>query len=346
MYSFREHLTRKNISPHTAIIIGTFTCIFIPVIPILIFKLGFIVYALMFTGMILSFFAFHLNYFIFVNQFIIKRKRIFLYILANYLLSVLIATILWIISTQFHNQDGSLIITNPVTWILIDNAPFTFLIAVFAIAVKMTVEWFRTKNRQLELEKIANQAELQNLKNQLNPHFVFNSLNNIYALIDLDKEKAQNALLELSKLLRYVLYDNKNEKTLLAKELAFTNSYIDLMKLRLADNTSVYVKITNNPEDYLIAPLLFATLIENAFKHGVSQEEKSFIDITIERDGSHIKCEVRNSYFPKKENDYSGSGIGIANLCKRLELIYPDKHTYTTNIIDNTYIAILTIELE
>ena len=161
----------------------------------------------------------------------------------------------------------------------------------------------------------------------------------------MDQEKAQEAVLSLSKTLRYVLYDNNQEKVSLDKDLAFTKSYIDLMSLRLTDNVSMKVNISEKTDGLTIAPLMFITQVENAFKHGISQTSPSFINIDIDIKDRTIICSVKNSYFPKNENDYSGSGIGIDNLQRRLSLIYPGNHSYKYTILDNVYVSELKITL-
>jgi LytS/YehU family sensor histidine kinase len=222
---------------------------------------------------------------------------------------------------------------------------FMMLTASMAVAIRVTLEWQHTDREKAKMEIVASQAEIKNLKNQLNPHFLFNTLNNIYSLMRMDQEKAQNAVLSLSKTLRYVLYDNNQEKVSLDKELAFTKSYIELMSLRLTDKVNVSVNISEKTDGLTIAPLMFITQVENAFKHGISQTSPSFIDIDIDIKDRTILCSVKNSYFPKNENDYSGSGIGIDNLQRRLSLIYPGKHSFHYSTLNNVYISELKITL-
>jgi LytS/YehU family sensor histidine kinase len=222
---------------------------------------------------------------------------------------------------------------------------FMMLTASMAVAIRVTLEWQHTDREKAKMEIVASQAEIKNLKNQLNPHFLFNTLNNIYSLMRMDQEKAQEAVLSLSKTLRYVLYDNNQEKVSLDKDLAFTKSYIDLMSLRLTDKVNVRVNISEKTEGLTIAPLMFITQVENAFKHGISQAAPSFIDIDIDIHEKVILCSVRNSFFPKDVNDYSGSGIGIDNLQRRLSLIYPGKHSFNYSTLNNVYISELKITL-
>lgn len=222
-----------------------------------------------------------------------------------------------------------------------DLFPLVLIIGL-SVAIRMTQNWYNTEAERRELEKSKTEAELKNLKNQLNPHFLFNTLNNIYSLIAFSPEKAQQSVHDLSKLLRYVLYDNQHFVPI-SKELVFIENYIALMKIRLSDAVQVEVNISDQiNHDTKIAPLLFITLIENAFKHGISYSEPSFIKINLHEDGNkHIVCQIENSYFPKDNKDKSGSGIGLVNLQKRLALLYPDQHSLTVGKDGNIYRAIL-----
>ena len=212
-----------------------------------------------------------------------------------------------------------------------------------SVAIKMTNRWIQSENEIRELEKSRTEAELKNLRNQLNPHFLFNTLNNIYSLTVLSPEKAQQAIMDLSKLLRYVLYENSPEFVPLQKEMEFVRNYVELMRLRLTDNTEIKVSLPQSKNSgTLIAPLLFISLIENAFKHGISNSQPSFIHIDIsEYSDQRIVCTIENSYFPKNENDKSGSGIGLDNLRKRLELLYPERYLLNIEQTDDKYISAL-----
>ncbi len=215
-----------------------------------------------------------------------------------------------------------------------------------AVSIKSIHNLYKTEEKQKEEKRARTEAELKNLKNQLNPHFLFNTLNNIYALIAISQDKSQEAVMDLSKLLRYVLYDSDAREVPISKELDFLKNYVELMRLRFADNVEVKMTtdISQNPH-LAIAPLLFITFIENAFKHGVSSCKKSFIHFSIvATDPQTIRCEIANSYFPKsEEQDKSGSGIGLENLKKRLELLYPGKYAYNVETTNEIYKSTLTI---
>ncbi len=216
-----------------------------------------------------------------------------------------------------------------------------------AVSIKMTRRWYEAEASRQELEKSKTEAELKNLKNQLNPHFLLNTLNNIYALIAFDSDKAQKAVQELSKLLRYVLYENQEDYVPLLREIEFIRNYIELMKIRLNDNVTVRTSFrTIQGSNTMIAPLIFISLIENAFKHGTSATESSFIDISLEeRVDETVLCRIVNSHYPKTDMDKSGSGIGLEQVRKRLELLYPGRYIWRRSVSEDkqTYESMLII---
>lgn len=220
-------------------------------------------------------------------------------------------------------------------------------VAGLSTAIRVSLRWRRTEKRLVQTERAKTEAELKNLKSQLNPHFLLNTLNNIYALIAFDSVRAQEAVQELSRMLRYVLYDNQSPLVPLSKELDFIDNYISLMRIRLPKSVEISVKLEAGEKPLVIAPLVFVSLIENAFKHGVSPTEPSFISISIcgHVDG-RVTCEILNSNFPKNEDDKSGSGIGLMQVQRRLELAYPGSYEWVKGTDDDgrTYISVLTIQ--
>ena len=203
------------------------------------------------------------------------------------------------------------------------------LIIALAVAVRMVQRWQHIEEARKEAEAARAEAELSNLRNQLNPHFLLNTLNNIYALIAFDRDKAQTAVGELSKLLRHVLYENQQDFVPLCKEADFMRNYIELMKIRMTDNVKIETNINVQPNDSTpVAPLIFISLIENAFKHGISPQGKGEIKIDLNQVDGNITCEIHNTSYPKRGNDKSGSGIGLEQVSRRLELMYPDRYTW------------------
>lgn len=220
--------------------------------------------------------------------------------------------------------------------------------AGLSVAICMSKRWSEAEAERREAVKSRTEAELKNLRNQLNPHFLLNTLNNIYALIAFDSEKAQQAVQELSKLLRYVLYDNQQMFVPLKKEIDFICNYIELMRIRVSARVNIQTQFNIKPQSQTpIAPLIFISLIENAFKHGISPVEPSFISITISEDNDKITCTIRNSNHPKTEADKSGSGIGLEQVKKRLELIYPESYKWDRHVSDDgkEYLSNITIYL-
>lgn len=219
-------------------------------------------------------------------------------------------------------------------------------IAALAVVIRMSMEWQKAEKARREAENARTDAELKTLRNQLSPHFLLNTLNNIYALIAFDSEKAQLAVLELSKMLRHMLYDNHQKFVSLQSETDFIQNYIELMRLRLPREVVVETDIRIHPErNTQIAPLIFISLIENAFKHGISSTEPSFVSITLQEEADGIHGIIRNSNFPKSSADKSGSGIGLEQVKRRLQLLYPQQYEWHYGPTDEggTYVSDLKI---
>ena len=214
---------------------------------------------------------------------------------------------------------------------------FNLSVVLFiATSMEISSRWHQMEDERIEMEAARKEAELANLRSQINPHFLLNTLNNIYALTAFDTEKAQKAIMELSKMLRHMLYDNQQSMVTLKEEIQFIGNYVNLMKLRLPQNVEVRFH-SNYPEpcNIQVAPLIFISLVENAFKHGVSPTEKSFIDINISAEKDLLTCEIKNSNYPKTQQDRSGHGIGLQQVERRLNLSYPQRHTWKKGITDN-----------
>lgn len=214
---------------------------------------------------------------------------------------------------------------------------FNLSVVLFiATSMEISSRWHQMEDERIEMEAARKEAELANLRSQINPHFLLNTLNNIYALTAFDTEKAQKAIMELSKMLRHMLYDNQQNMVNLKEEIQFISNYVNLMKLRLPQNVEVRFH-SNYPEpcNIQVAPLIFISLVENAFKHGVSPTEKSFIDISISAEKDLLTCEIKNSNYPKTQQDRSGHGIGLQQVERRLNLSYPQRHTWKKGITDN-----------
>jgi sensor histidine kinase YesM len=230
---------------------------------------------------------------------------------------------------------------------------FQMLLYVISIGLSTSValveKWQKDEALRGELERQRINTELSYLKAQINPHFFFNTLNNIYSLTTLDVTKAQEALLKLSRMMRYVLYENQKDTTLLTKEVKFIEDYLELMKMRLSQKVHLVVKLEEPKEDLVIAPMLFLPFLENCFKHGVSSQQESEISISLEVMGDTVFFETKNSIFPIQPDSPEAleNGIGLVNTQRRLSLLYPEKHRLKLGKDENSgqYGVHLTINL-
>ena len=214
---------------------------------------------------------------------------------------------------------------------------------VFALAIRYAQRNFSLEIAQKEAQAHKLQADLTQLRYQLQPHFFFNALNNIYSLIAFDPQKAQQSVHSLSKLMRHFMQNSDQKQISLAEEVDFLQQYISLMQLRLTDKTTVQVDFPKQVPQLTIAPLLFISLVENAFKHGVSATSTTTLSFSLRVEGDTIIFRSENTKIPTQESLYS-SGIGIDNLKKRLTLLYPERHQYTIEEKEGRYIAQLTID--
>ncbi len=228
------------------------------------------------------------------------------------------------------------------------NSVFMFsLVSVLALGLRIATAYAdkEKQNRELEKEKLA--SELGMLKSQVSPHFFFNTLNNIYALTESGSSDAGNAVLKLSKMMRYVLYESEQGNASLKQEISFMNNYIDLMRLRLNEKINISVDFSPHSGDISIPPMIFISFIENAFKHGISYRDNSFIEISLHSDPQQLTFTCRNSNFDKQaENPKLRTGIGLENIRKRLSLIYPGRHTLSLNETPEVYEVNLRIILD
>lgn len=299
--------------------------------------------------MILSFMLVaYVNWIWLIDRYLIK-KRIGRFILLNVLLVVAAMIITHLIYRYaFPAFDVPAPRPQMPRWVammrfFVGNSLLYVLVILVCMAIKMTSRWYRAENLRRELESKRTEAELQSLKSQLNPHFLFNTLNNIYSLIQIDTDRAQEAVHNLGDMLRYVLYDSAEATVPLNKEVNFLKDYIALMKIRQPKDVKLEISLPVEPSSKEIAPMLFISPIENAFKHGVAHSQPSFIKIDIKEEPDAVVCEIVNSSFPKADGDRSGSGIGIKNLTQRLELIYPGRYEYTHGETEGVYRAYLKV---
>ncbi len=222
-------------------------------------------------------------------------------------------------------------------------------VLVLAIVIKWFKYWFREqKSNQLLIEEKL-KAELNFLKAQVHPHFLFNTLNNLYALTLKKSKEAPEVVLKLSDLLNYMLYECTADKVLIEKEIKLLKDYISLEKIRYGERLNISLNILGNAEGMQVAPLMLLPFVENSFKHGVSEEmDEAWVSIDIELKEDRLTLKVENSKSKHEERidefNYK-QGIGLKNVRRRLELLYPEQHTLEMHDSDDSFLIILTIEL-
>jgi sensor histidine kinase YesM len=225
------------------------------------------------------------------------------------------------------------------------NAIYLFILVVFISgAIRVVQEWLdmEKKNRKIEAERL--QSELSFLHAQINPHFLFNTLNSIYGLALIRSELTADAVIRLSSLMRYILQDVSKEKVALEDEIQSVQNYVELQKMRLSSTVDIHLIISGDPANQEIPPLILLGFVENAFKYGTSSHEKTSIKLEIEIVGALLVFKTSNSIFPGRDRNES-FGIGTRNSERRLQLIYPGRHKFS--IINNgkSYHLHLTIQL-
>lgn len=280
-----------------------------------------------------------ISFYVLVPYIFFKGHR-FLYCVAT-------LALLLLVDYRFFFNDVSML---PKSWqdgfySLIGSSLFIHLIVAFAaFALRSYLRTLSVQHKLEEEQRKSTEAELNWLKNQLNPHFLFNSLNNISSLTQIDPDQAQDAIAQLSDLLRYALYESNKPRVPLMSELEFMQNYISMMKLRCSALTTVNVDFpTTCPATITVAPLIFISFIENAFKHGVSNTTATEINISLIQGTGNMVFECRNTNLPKSIADQSGSGIGLENTHRRLELLYPGKYEWQQQIVDNEFRIRITI---
>ncbi|HVN56929.1 MAG TPA: histidine kinase [Bacteroidales bacterium] len=229
---------------------------------------------------------------------------------------------------------------------IVGYASSSLFMVFLSLGLRVLERQSRIEKIQEEMEKAKLSSELAFLKSQISPHFFFNTLNNIYSLIGRNNEDSKNAVIKLSRLMRYVLNESGQENKFLSNEIEFMNNYIDLMKLRIVSKTRLNVNFPSDYKDITIPHLLFISLIENAFKYGISVQDESFVSIKLECGENNIFFSCENGLPDTgKEHIFTSSGIGLKNLKKRLDLLYPGRHQLSINRTRDKFEASLNIRL-
>jgi two-component system LytT family sensor kinase len=286
---------------------------------------------------------FYLNYLVYIPKFLNEKKyaiygtviaiTIVLFGLGKYGVGILYKPYVLI---HMHHE---LSFGQYFTGTLFTSLTFVFL----SIVLKFTTDWFLNERIQRDLENQRLSAELSFLKSQINPHFLFNSLNSIYSLAYQRSETTPDAILKLSEIMRYMLYECNDNEVSLEKELQYLQNYIDLQKIRFGTKAFIDFKINGKVDGQQIVPLLLIAFIENAFKHGVANDEASPIRMLIEIDENKLYFYIQNKKH--SNNRDSLGGIGLINVKRRLDLLYPN--SYKLDIVDDdkSYTCELSLKL-
>ena len=301
----------------------------------------------LFHGPLIIYFA---NFYIF-GPYLFFRRKFWWFALCNILLIIAINSRLFfgytIIKERMPDMPDMPDMPNAVWSAFLVSIFLTLLLNIVIGTIAIGIRHFiriRQIKQQLQDEKAKNtEAELAWLKNQINPHFLFNTLNNISSLTQIDPDAAQDAIAQLSDLLRYAMYETNKKTVPIQGEVEFMRNYISLMKLRCNEKTEVTTSF-DILQDTEIAPLLFISLIENAFKHGVSSSRPSMIDIRLLQDGNQIIFNCDNTNYPKDDADRSGSGIGLENTRRRLDLMYAGRYRWEQSLENNIYHVKITLK--
>lgn len=280
--------------------------------------------------------TFLLFYFYFAPRFF-RRE----YLLLNISLSIvytLLWSVVWVLYFNYFNDQSQ--ITDQVFFI--SGIGHTIVYVVYGIIIRIGIEWFKALHENEELEKQNAKTELALLRSQINPHFLFNSLNNIHAYSKKDPDKSGFAIIKLSEIMRYMLYDANKDYVHLYKEIKYISDFLELQKMRF-DFDFIDYKISHIPDHILIAPLIFIPFVENAFKHG-RKDEDAKIKLSINYENNNLKFYCYNIIRKSTHTEEKQiGGIGIKNIKRRLELIYPKRYELEIKETYKEYEVFLTL---
>lgn len=284
---------------------------------------------------------------VYSNMYFLVPKLLFQKKYSAYCLSVLIVTI---ISVLIRKSGGYFFVTNVKLDPYKEDVgafPFSFIIFIIisaSAAIKLFQQWMRDAELITELEQVNTIAELEQLKNQINPHFLFNMLNNANVLIKKDPEKASQVLMKLSDLLRYQLYDSTREKVFLTSDIHFLEDFLNLEKIR-RDRFDFVISKEGNLNGVQIPPLLFISFVENAVKHNNDSEKASYVNLEFKIYNDEVFFKCINSKPILKAVKANSGGLGLANIKRRLELLFPSSHILKIEDNEETFSVTLTVKL-
>ena len=286
---------------------------------------------------------FYLNYYLLIPKFYLKKKTVsyLSFVFASLIIILFISNIFVHIllyvpdRNEFHpGSPGS------------SPSILFFVVVLFvSLGLRINFEWKRAEEEKVEIEKEKLNVELSYLKAQVNPHFLFNTLNIIYTLATTQSDQTAEAVMKLSKLMRYVIVDVQAPFVPIEKEIGYIENFIELHRLRLANNNQIDLKISGNPEGLQISPFILIPFVENAIKHGTSTVMPMVIIISMALSNNEIHFSVKNDKQNANQQNYDSTGVGNENTRKRLELIYKKNYTLDISETDKTFEVNLKIVL-
>ena len=298
-----------------------------------------------FWGILLNMFTFYTVYF--CLPYLFKNKNKFLSVLLSLLLIAIIAGVRipsdYIIGKYLIVLPEKELIINQA-WIL-SEFRMIVIVGIYALLINFTIRLFETQKLKADLINQNQASELALLRSQINPHFLFNTLNNIYSLVYKKSDDAPEAVMKLSEIMRYTLYDSNTDKVILEKEVEYLKNFIELQQLRLKTDNFVEFNINGNLGGYIIAPMIFISFVENAFKHGSKKVQSPGIVINLTAGNNKIIFDMMNYCLENDvQNKDIAGGIGLQNIKRRLELLYKDKHDLKISKTENQFIVKLEID--
>jgi two-component system LytT family sensor kinase len=281
--------------------------------------------------------VFYINYIVLIPE-LIKKRKMYLWYVVCFILLIAASTGIKLgvalfnpeYVLQYSTDDGKTHDISTTNYII----SVVFIAGFFLVSsciIKFAVDWFSNERIQRNLESEKKDMELQFLKSQLNPHFLFNSLNNIYSLAYQKSDKTADAILKLSEIMRYMIYESNDSWVSLDKEVQYVESYVELQKLRFKDGAAVEISINGVIDGQKIVPLILISFVENAFKHGVANDAEDPIKINIIANQKILHFSVTNR--KNTTNKDAVGGVGLNNVERRLQLLYPDR--YKLNIVNS-----------
>ncbi len=279
---------------------------------------------------------FYINYIFLIPEWIKKRKRYWIYFLSFFLILIagtFLKTVLAVLNPEelLTYRTDKEVHHFSVNNFALNAAFFSGFFLINSCIIKFIIDWFSSERIQRNLESERREMELQFLKSQLNPHFLFNSLNNIYSLAYQKSDKTADAIMKLSEIMRYMIYESNTPTVALSKEVDYLTSYIELQKIRFKDGAYIELTLNGEIDNQKIVPLMLISFVENAFKHGVVTDPAEPVKINIIANQKILHFSVINK--KNQQNKDAQGGVGLTNVERRLQLVYPDR--YKLNVVNS-----------